>query len=102
MSEEPYITAEVSFLATADGGRKGPTAAAGRYGCPMRIDGDDFDVRIDLAETGSIRPGQTLTVTLRFLSPDRAIPRLTVGKRFLLREARTIAVGKVLSIHVRA
>jgi GTPase len=65
----------------------------------MRIDGDYFDVRIDLADTGSIRPGQTLTVALRFFSPERAIPRLTVGKQFSLREGRTIAVGKVLSIH---
>jgi len=65
----------------------------------MRIDGDNFDVRFDLGETGAISPGQTLTATLRFLSPDRAVPRLTVGKEFSLWEGRVIAVGRVLGIH---
>jgi GTPase len=99
VATRPYITAEISLLATSDGGRAVPTPPTGQFGCLMCFDDVCFDVRFDTTETGSMSPGQTLTATLRFLSPDLAIPRLSIGKQFSLREGRTIAVGRVIAIH---
>lgn len=95
----PDITASVTFLSTEQGGRKGPTAASGRYGCPAIIDGEYWDVFFNLAETGAIAPGQTVTAGLRFLSPKEVIPRLSVGKEFQIWEGKVIGTVRVLAIH---
>src|SRR6266513_1990920 len=96
----PDITASVTFLPTEQGGRKRPTGASGRYGCPAIIDGEYWDVFFDLAETGAIAPGQTVIAGLRFLSPEDVVPRLSVGKEFQIWEGKIIGMGRVLTIHV--
>src|SRR5882672_2496322 len=95
----PHVRAEVSLFATSAGGRSGPTPEVGRYGCPMNLDGEYFDAFFDLAETGPISPGQTVTASMAFLSPELVIPRMAAGKRFSLWEGKMIALGRVLSVH---
>jgi hypothetical protein len=96
----PDITATVTFFTAEQGGRRVPTAASGRYGCPAIIDGEYCDVFFNLAETGPIAPGQTITAGLRFLSPEFALPRLSVGKDFSIWEGKVIGTCRVLAIHV--
>jgi hypothetical protein len=68
----------------------------------MKIDNEYFDVFFDLSETGPIAPGQTITAGLRFLCPDLALLRLSVGKEFLLWEGKVIAKGRLLEMHTGA
>jgi hypothetical protein len=65
----------------------------------MNVDGEYFDAFFKLDETGPIHPGQTITASLVFLSPELVLPRLSAGKGFSLWEGKTIAVGKGLSVH---
>jgi hypothetical protein len=65
----------------------------------MNIDGQYFDAFFNLSETGPMAPGQTVTAGLKFLSPDLAVPLLSVGKEFSLWEGKLIANGRVLAIH---
>jgi len=65
----------------------------------MNLDGEYFDAFFDLAETGPISPGQTVTASMAFLSPELVIPRMAAGKRFSLWEGKMIALGRVLSVH---
>jgi hypothetical protein len=95
----PEITASVTFLATEEGGRNGPTPSSGRIGFPMQVDGQYFDAFFNLSETGAIAPGQTVTAGLKFLSPDLVVPLLAVGKEFSLWEGKLVAKGRVLAIH---
>ncbi len=99
MALRHQITVSVTFFTTEQGGREGPTGGLGRYGCPMKIDNEYFDAFFNLTETGPIAPGQTLTAGLTFLSPDLALPKLSVGKEFLLWEGKLIAEGRVLEMH---
>ena len=91
---------ELSLLTAEDGGRSGPTPTSW-FGCPMAIDGRYFDARIDLTNVGSISPGDTVEVPIRFLEAGVALPLLTVGKVFSLWEGRIIGHAKVLSIAQR-
>jgi hypothetical protein len=92
------ITAEVTFLPTAEGGRQGPTQADW-YGCPLHFEGDYFDIRFDLSSIGCVSPGETVRVPARFLFPELIKPRLAVGSLFTLWEGRTVGQGRVLKIH---
>jgi hypothetical protein len=94
----PNITAQVSLLPSAEGGRKGPTPPD-VFGCPVGISGEFFDMRIDLSMVGPLRPGTSAEVPIRFLRPDLVVPLLHPGDTFTLWEGRTIGTGKVLRIH---
>ena len=91
------VSAEIYFRATADGGRKGPILG-GSFRCPSNIDGDYFDVLLTFSEPGSVNPGQTVTATIEFLSPDVVLARLFVGKQFTLWEGGTIADVEVIGV----
>jgi hypothetical protein len=74
----PEIVADLQFLSTAEGGRRGPTPDR-VFGCPLEYDGELFDCRLDLSEIGPVSPGQRVTVSIQFLSPQRIVPRLSAG-----------------------
>lgn len=65
------------------------------YGCLMVIDNNNYDIRINLEGAGSIFPGQTVRVPVRFLDWERARESCSVGERFLLREVYTIGAGVI-------
>ena len=95
----PNVAAEVTFLSTAAGGRKSPTAEQGRYCCPMRLGDEYFDACIDLSATGSIGPGQSLQCQLWFLWPEGAMSNVSVGKEFTLHEGKLIGHGKITAVY---
>jgi hypothetical protein len=92
------ILAEVRLLPTGDGGRRAPTPTD-KFGCPVGIGSEFFDMRIDLSDIGSLSPGQTARVPMAFLRPDFVLPLLHVGSEFTLWEARTIGHGRVIEIY---
>ena len=94
----PDILAEISLLTTEAGGRKTSTGSDW-YGCPMQVDGQYFDARIDLSELGPVSPGQTILAPLKFLSPELALCHFPVGKAFALWEGRVIGSAKVLATY---
>ncbi len=93
------ILAEDHLLPTESGGRRGPTLAD-KFGCPVGIGSEFFDMRIDLSSTGSLSPGQTARVPMAFLRPDFVLPLLHVGSEFTLWEGRTIGHGRVIEMYV--
>jgi hypothetical protein len=95
---KPDISAEVTFLPSAHGGRQNPTSTDW-YGCPIGFAGEYFDVRFDLSAVGRVAPGATVHVPAQFLSPKLIKPRLAVGSEFTLWEGRTIGKGRVLEIY---
>lgn len=88
------IIATVSLFPTEVGGRQGPTPND-MYGCLMVIDNNNYDIKINLEDAGSIFPGQTVRVPVRFLDWERARESCSVGKRFILREVYTIGAGVI-------
>jgi hypothetical protein len=89
------ILAEIELLPTEKGGRRGPTSCD-KFGCPVGIAGEFFDMRIDLSSIGSLSPGQMARVPMAFLRPDFLLPLLHVGSEFTLWEMRTIGYGRVI------
>jgi hypothetical protein len=69
MKFEPHILAEVYLLPTTEGGRR-MTTPADVFGCPVGIGSEYFDMRMDLTAIGSLSPGDTAQVPIRFLCPD--------------------------------
>lgn len=98
MKFTPNITAMVSFLPTAEGGRKGPTPPD-IFGCPVSICGEFFDMRMDLSAVGSLSPGTSAEVPIRFLRAHLVMPLLHAGDTFTMWERKTIGTGKALQIH---
>ena len=95
----PEVAARVHFLATADGGKTVMIpASVGHYSAPMCIDGDYFDVRLKPLVPQDIPPGGAVDVEIQFLSPELALPRVSVGTAFTLWEGRTIAHGTVTGV----
>ena len=88
------VIAVLNMFPTEKGGRRGPTPNE-RFGCLMVIGGKSFAVRLDLREVGSILPGQTVRVPIRFLDWDSVKDNCNVGTKFFLREVQTIGEGVV-------
>lgn len=91
------IIVEVGFYATNEGGRETVTPRD-KFGCLFEFDGRIFDCRLLLDNVGSIAPGQTVRVPIKFLSPFSLKHKLHVGDKFRLREARDIAEGHVCEV----
>jgi hypothetical protein len=102
---EPEAIIEVRFKTTNEGGRKngvgaplGQKSVVDWYGCAFVVDGDFHDCRL-LLEGRFLDLGTTYEVPVTFLRPDLVLPKLPVGKEFLLCEgARELARGKVISL----
>jgi hypothetical protein len=94
---KPDIMASLRLYTTAEGGRKGPTPPD-KLGCPFEFQGELFDCRLLLDETGPLAPGAKATVPILFLRPDLIKDRLQIGSRFTLWEMGTIAEGVVKEI----
>ena len=91
------IIARVRLYETRHGDRQGPTPAD-RFGCVFEIDGEYFDCRLLLEGVGSLAPGQTATVPIKFLHPDLLAGRLSDSRVFHLWEGKPIAEGEVKQI----
>ena len=99
VASKPDIIASLRFYTTAEGGRTGPTPPD-KLGCPLEFQGEFFDCRVLLDDTGPLKPGAKATVPILFLRPDLIKDRLQIGSRFTLWEMGTIAEGVVQEIVV--
>jgi hypothetical protein len=93
-----HVVATVQLFPTDAGGRRGPTPAD-IFNCLMLIDNEVFSVRLYLDGVGSILPGQTARVLIRFLYPERARQYCAVGKMFNLREISAIGDGVIEEVY---
>lgn len=100
VSWKPDFLAEFALLSSEEGGRHGPTPSEW-FGCPLGFEGEYFDVRFDLENVGSVKPGGTAVAPGKFLSPQLIKHRLVVGSQFTLWEGRIIGTGKVLDIYAK-
>ena len=99
MTFTPHILAEVRLLKTTEGGREQPTPPD-FFDCSVDTSGEYFGMRMDLHRTGSLSPGSTAQVPIRFLRPEFILPWLGVGAEFSLREVgKIIGSGKVLELY---
>lgn len=96
-SKHADMTVTVNLFPTEAGGRRGPTPSD-KFHCVMVIDEMNFDVRIYLEGIGSICPGQTVSVPIKFLDWERARKTCSVGKKVFLREGRRIGDGVIDTI----
>jgi hypothetical protein len=94
----PHILADVWLLPTDAGGRTEPTPPD-VFVC--RIGGDEcFEMLMDLSAIGSLSPGSTARVPIRFSRPDYINPLIQVGTEFSLNdEVGKIGAGKVIEVY---
>jgi len=93
----PDIEAEITFLPTEQGGRKGPAFSG--YRPHFYYDGHNWDALHEYPDVERVLPGQTVRTWLRFLSPDRHVGRIRDGMEFQIREgSRVVGHGRVTKI----
>lgn len=93
------LIAKVYFYNTCDGGRKAPTPPD-KFGCLVKLKKEGkrhFDCQLLLHQTGSIKPGDTVTIPIIFLYPD-VKSKFRKGQKFFLRELSIIGEGIVEEI----
>lgn len=66
---------------------------------PGLPEGHALDAFLNLSVTGAINPGQTIVTRLKFLSPDLALPLVSVGTGFKLWAGKIVATGEVIEIN---
>lgn len=88
------IVARLSLFRADEGGRRTATPAH-NFKCRLQIDGEYFDVRLDLEKTGPLSPGQTALVPINFLDREHAKKYCSKGKKFDLKEIATIGKGVI-------
>lgn len=89
--------AKVYFFSTSEGGRQVPTPSE-IFGCLLEFNGDFFDCRLLLGETGALLPGQEAVIPIKFLNPDMVKLQLKPKDSFYLFEGKRIAEGEVEKI----
>jgi hypothetical protein len=96
---QPDIVCEVTFVPSKEGGRKWPLPRA-IHGCMFEVNKQCFEcvLLLPTEKSGPVRPGDTVSIGIKFLWPEHVRGILHVGMRFGLREARKIACGTVLAV----
>ena len=91
------VLIEVRFKRlTSEGGRKG-AIVGDRYGCPLFVDGEGFDCRIDTGGQSLIL-GETYVLAVKFMNPHLALPTVAIDKPITLWEGKEIAAGKIVQL----
>ena len=93
----PDAIVDVGLFTTEQGGRRGPTPPRA-FGCPLGFNGEYFDCRFDLSESGPLRPGETARVPVTFLFPALIVPWLRPGSELVLWEGKAIGRARVAEI----
>jgi translation elongation factor EF-Tu-like GTPase len=93
----PDVEAEITFVPTAEGGRKTP--AYSDYRPQFYYEGQDWDAVHEYPDVDSVLPGQTVRALLRFLSREAHVDRVHPDMAFQIREgARVVGRGRVTKI----
>ena len=88
----------VIFFPSENGGRKGPTPRE-YFKCIITIDNINFDVRLNLIESGAIWPGSSTKVLVKFLDITVAKKHFKIGSEFLMREVTIFGYGNILECY---
>jgi hypothetical protein len=91
----PEIVADIQLFESDHGGRKGVTPSD-HWGCLLEYEGELYECRVLLSETGPLLPGQGARTPVVFLRPELLAGRMGEGAHFTLREERTVAAGVVV------
>lgn len=91
------VEAEVTFLPTRHGGRKG--FALSGYRPQFYFECEDYDAVHEYPDVQQVQRGETARAFLTFLHPELLIARLSPGKAFLIREGqRVVGYGAITRI----
>lgn len=97
MNRPRDIEAEITFLPTEHGGRRGP--AFDDYRPQLYYAGHDWDASHEYPDVGQVNPGDTVRAYLCLLSPQAHAGKLKPGTAFLIREGqRVVGYGSVTRI----
>jgi|GEM_PF-1494085 hypothetical protein len=93
---KPDVYLNIKFYETCNGGRKGPTPSD-FFGCIFKIDDQNFDGRMLLAEISSIYPVDCKErVPVKFLNYDNVKNKLHIGKKIYIRDGGTVGEAIVV------
>ncbi|MFC5473992.1 hypothetical protein [Paraherbaspirillum soli] len=87
MQNSPKIIVRLKLYETSKEGGSVPILPP-KYGCIVNIDDEFHDARIYISGTSSIEPGQEISLPMQFLWPDLVMPKVSIGKKFLLTEGQ--------------
>ena len=92
-----HIEAQIYYLTTDEGGRKTPVNSG--YRGQFHYDGIDVDAPQEFPDGLQAKLGEEVRAYLAFLTPEISLPKMHVGKKFLVREgARTVGRGVVTQV----
>ncbi|NNC97003.1 MAG: hypothetical protein HKN88_02910 [Gammaproteobacteria bacterium] len=92
------VEARIKLMSIDDGGRNHALPKDVKFGCPLKINNSYFDARFIYDTKHEIKPGDTFTTELLFLSPDLVLPQINVGTEFELWEGKIIGYGQFTKI----
>ena len=94
------LEAEVTYVATAEGGRKTPARSGYRPTCDFGVPGVFNDGAHFFVGKTWVAPGETVLTKIQLISPEPLKGRLHVGQSFEVREgARVTARAVILRLH---
>lgn len=96
---QPDIEAEVTFLATRDGGRSTPAVSGYR---PNHLVLPDYltSGHHEYKDKASVQPGESATTDIWFLAPEQYPKSMSIGKVIRVQEGgRLVGHAKVLKVY---
>ncbi|MCD8044703.1 MAG: hypothetical protein LUH10_16845 [Tannerellaceae bacterium] len=98
LQREPDIKAEIYYLSTEEGGRKG--FVSNGYRGQFYYDGRDWDAPQTFINKEICYPGETVQCYLTLLNRVSHIGKFYPGKEFEIREgAKTVGKGNILEVY---
>ena len=95
--ECPELEAEIYYLTTEEGGRKGYVANG--YRGQFYYNGNNWDALQEFIDKKECNLGETVKVYLQTISPDFHIGQFSVGQEFEIREgAKIVGRGKITKV----
>jgi hypothetical protein len=93
----PELEAEIYYLTTEEGGRKGYVASG--YRGQFYYNGKDWDAPQEFINKKECNLGETVKVFLQTTSPDFHIGQFSIGQEFEIREgAKIVGRGRITKI----
>jgi elongation factor Tu len=92
-----HIETVLTFLPSAHSGRTTPVYSG--YRPQFYYNGEDWDATHEYVGVEQVRPGDTVTTRLTFISPQYHVGRVFAGMPFLIREGnRVVGYGRVTHV----
>jgi hypothetical protein len=92
-----HIEAEIRFLTTAEGGRRGPVRSGYRAPHNFGAKGENFDAAHEYPD-GQLALGETVTAKMWFLFPGLQRGQLFEGLEFTVWEDKLVARARITKV----